>query len=311
MGKNLFYKELLKEAVEALDFIAVVDTMPMDIVQYAHVVLPECTYLERYDGIRSAANRTPSIALRMPARKPKYDSKPAWWIAKQLGERLGLGDYFDYEDYADVIDWQLKEMGSSLEEMQHLGVKNFPRKSGSPYFQDGEDMRLKTNTGKIELYSTELAALGFDPMPQFTQHPEPDPGFYRLIYGRAPMHTFSRTSNNANLHDLMDTNSLWMNPKTADVWGFSAGQEVYLKNQDGVISDFPIKIRVTERMRWDSVYMVHGFGHNNRKLTKAYGHGISDTDMITRVSIDPIMGGTGMRGNFVTFLTEKPMEAES
>jgi len=26
---------------------------------------------------------------------------------------------------------------------------------------------------------------------------------------------------------------------------------------------------------------------------------------------DPIMGGTGMRGNFVTFLTEKPEEVAS
>lgn len=311
LPKTIPNKAILKKAMEAVEFIAVVDTMPMDIVQHADVVLPECTYLERYDGIRSAANRTPSIALRMPARKPMYDSKPAWWIAKQLGERMGLGDYFDYNDYSEVIDWQLQQMGSSLEEMQHLGVKNFPRKSGSPYYQDGETLKLKTNTGKIELYSTELAALGFDPMPVFTKHPEPDPGFYRLIYGRAPMHTFSRTSNNANLSDLMDTNSLWMNPKTANVWGFSAGQEVYLKNQDGIVSDFPIKIRVTERMRWDSVYMVHGFGHSNRKLTRAFGRGISDTDMITNVSIDPIMGGTGMRGNFVTFLTEKPEEAES
>ncbi len=28
--------------------------------------------------------------------------------------------------------------------------------------------------------------------------------------------------------------------------------------------------------------------------------------MITNVMVDPIMGGTGMRGNFVTFLTEDP-----
>ena len=311
LPKTIPNKDILKEAVDAVEFIAVVDTMPMDIIQYADVVLPECTYLERYDGIRSAANRTPSIALRMPARQPKYDSKPSWWIAKQLGERLGLGDYFAYNDFSEVIDWQLQQMGSSLEEMQHLGVKNFPRKSGSPYYKDGEVMNLRTNTGKIELFSTELAALGFDPMPKFTKHPEPAAGFYRLIYGRAPMHTFSRTSNNANLYDLMDTNSLWMNPKTANVWGFKAGQEIFLKNQDGVVSVFPIKIRVTERMRWDSVYMVHGFGHTNKKLTRAYGHGINDTDMITHVSIDPIMGGTGMRGNFVTFLTEKPEEAES
>jgi thiosulfate reductase/polysulfide reductase chain A len=33
--------------------------------------------------------------------------------------------------------------------------------------------------------------------------------------------------------------------------------------------------------------------------------------MITKVHIDPEMGGTGMRGNFVTFLTEAPSKGKS
>jgi len=125
------------------------------------------------------------------------------------------------------------------------------------------------------------------------------------------MHTFSRTSNNPNLHDLMDTNSVWVNPKVADLWDLEKGQKVWLQNQDGVVSTFPIKVRITERIRWDSVYMVHGFGHNNKKLTRTYGRGVSDANLITNIMVDPMMGGTGMRGNFVTFLTTDPgMEVE-
>lgn len=50
--------------------------------------------------------------------------------------------------------------------------------------------------------------------------------------------------------------------------------------------------------------MVHGFGHNNKKLTRAHGRGINDTELVTNVKIDPVMGGTGMRSNFVTFITD-------
>jgi thiosulfate reductase/polysulfide reductase chain A len=50
--------------------------------------------------------------------------------------------------------------------------------------------------------------------------------------------------------------------------------------------------------------MVHGFGHNQKKLQRCFGRGASDTQMITKVLVDPTMGGTGMRGNFVTFVTE-------
>jgi len=298
-------KELIEKALDAVEFVVVCDTMPMEITGYADVILPECTYLERYDGIRSATNRVPSIALRMPAAKPKYKTQPAWWIAKQLGERLGLGEYYKYDDFEEVIEWQLKKLGTSLEEMKKIGVKKFERTSGPLYLADGEDYDFGTNTGKVELYSTELAALGFDPMPTYTAHPEPEEGFYRLIYGRAPMHTFSRTVNNPNLSDLKDENKIWVNPRVAKIWNLKADQEVFLKNQDGVVSSFPIKVRITERIRWDSVYMVHGFGHNNKKLSRAFAKGASDTQLITHVDIDPMMGGTGMRSNFVTFITDK------
>lgn len=300
------------KAMENLDFLLVIDTMPMEITGYADVVLPECTYLERYDLIRDSPHREPYIALRMPAVEPKYDSKPAWWITKQLAEKMGLGDYFPYDDITELLDWQLKKIGSSLEEMKRIGVKKLDREHGGLYFQKGEDIEFNTPTGKIELYSNEIAAEGFDPIPVYTAHPEPDPGFYRLIYGRAPMHTFSRTANNHNLWDLQKENAVWVNPKVAELWDLKKDQLVWLKNQDGVVSSFPIKVRITERIRWDSVYMVHGFGHSDKKLRRAYGNGANDTELITRVMVDPIMGGTGMRGNFVTFLTEQPQkEAKS
>ena len=299
-------KKLFKEAAEAVEFIAVMDTMPMEVTGYADVVLPEATYLERYDFIRAAQNRIPNVALRMPAIKPRFDSKPAWWITKQIGERLGLHAYFNYDDYSEVIDWQLKQIGTSLEEMKTIGVKSFPRQSGPLYIGNGEDYEFNTNTGKVELYSTDFADAGFDPLPIYTPHPEPPQNFYRLIYGRAPMHTFSRTQNNHFLWDLMKENSVWVNPKVSSLWGLKDGQKVWLKNQDGITTSFPVKVRITERVRWDTVYMVHGFGHSDKKLTRAYGRGASDEEMITRVAEDPIMGGTGMRGNFITFIQENP-----
>ena len=39
---------------------------------------------------------------------------------------------------------------------------------------------------------------------------------------------------------------------------------------------------------------------------RTYNKGVADSDLITKVHIDPVMGGTGMRGNFVTFLFEQP-----
>jgi thiosulfate reductase/polysulfide reductase chain A len=307
-GTNLILtmpdESITRKAIESLDLLVVVDTMPMEITGYADVVLPECTYLERYDDIRVSAHRKPQIALRMPALKPKYNTKPAWWMAKELANRMDLGHFFPWKDIEEMLEWQLKQLGSSLDEMKKIGVKTFERSNDDLYFAPGEAAEFTTTSGKIELYSTDLEAYGFGPMPVYTAHEEPQTGFYRLIYGRAPMHTFSRTSNNPNLTDLMDENTVWIHPKVAKEWGLTTDQYIHLKNQDDRISQFPIRVRITERIRHDSVYMVHGFGHDQKKMTRCFGRGASDTALITTVLVDPSMGGTGMRGNFVTFITD-------
>lgn len=300
------------KAIQALDLMVVIDTMPMEITGYADVILPECTYLERYDDIRVSKHREPTIALRMPAAKPKWNTKPAWWMAKGIAEKMDLGHYFPWKNIEEKLDWELKQVGTSLEEMQRIGVKKYKRQFDDLYpMENLEDFEFNTNTGKIELFSTAMEDEGYDPLPKYTAHEEPPEGYYRLIYGRAPMHTFSRTANNPNLTDLMDENSVWVNPKVAKEWDLRNDQYLWLENQDGVLSKTPIKVRVTERIRFDSVYMVHGFGHTNNKLSRANGKGASDADLITRVHVDPVMGGTGMRGNFVTFRFEAGTEVSS
>lgn len=304
--QSLPQQDLTLKAIQNLDLLVVVETMPSEIASYADVILPEATYLERYDYLRTMANKQPNIALRMPAVEPKYNSKPGWWIAKKLGERLGVGKYFPWDDLSEVLDWQLKQIGLSLEKLQKEGVVNL--NSNEPlYIQDGSDYEFGTPTGKIELYSTYLENLGLPPLPVYTAHEEPPAGFLYFIYGRAPMHTFGRTINNPFLNDLMKENLLWVHPDTARLQGISNGDKVWLENQDGKITKFPVKVRITERIRRDSVFMVHGFGHSNPLLSRAYGKGASDTEMITKVKIDPVNGGTGMRLNFVRIHKQKPV----
>ncbi len=303
-------REKIFRAIDNQDLIVMVDTMPMEMTGYADVVLPESTYLERHDLCRAGKNRIPQIAFRMPAVEPLYDSKPAWWIARKLGLKLGLNDYYPWRDLEEVLEWQFKQVGTSIEEMTKIGVKTFEA-SEPIYIGEGEDFPFNTNTGKIELYSTDFAEKGYDAMPKFTQHETPQPGFYHFIYGRAPMHTFGRTQNNPYLHELMSENKLWVNPKVANIWGLKNDDYTYLRNQDGILSQFSIRVRVTERIRPDSVYLVHGFGHNRNMLSRAFGKGINDIQLITNIKIDPIVGSTGMRANFVEFVSPSEQREET
>jgi thiosulfate reductase / polysulfide reductase chain A len=287
------------KALQQLDFMVAIDIMPAEITGWADVVLPECSYLERYDDLRMSSGRVPSVALRAPAFEPRWDSKPGSWMVKELAKRLNLSEYFAWNTIEEYLDTRLQGIGSSLDEMKEKGV--ILLKDRYPiYFEDGIVPEFDTPSGKIELYSDMLAAYGFDPVPRYTRHPEPPEGYYRLIYGRAPMHTFGRTTNNPILTEVMAENTVWVSPKIAELHGIEPDTYVDLVNQDGARSN-RIKVRITERIRHDAVYMVHGFGHSDKRMKRSYNRGANDTGLITRVHTDPLMGGTGMRGNFVTF----------
>jgi thiosulfate reductase/polysulfide reductase chain A len=292
----------LQEAIDQQELVVVIDVQPAEITGYADIILPECSYLERYDPLRNSPERSPSLALRAPALKPLGESKPGWWIAKQIGERLGLGQYFPWKDYSEVLDWQLRQVGSSLEEMQQLGHKPYPRKTPL-YFGKHHKQPFRTPSGKIELYSSTLQKQGFDPMPSY-QSPTPVPkGYYRLNYGRVAAHTFGRTQNNPLLYELAPENVVWINPLVAANYQIKSGDSIRLKNPEGVTSNW-VRVRVTERIRPDSVYLPHGFGHTAQGLSLARGKGADGSELMTQPAIDPIMGGTGMRNSFVAILTE-------
>ncbi len=185
--------------------------------------------------------------------------------------------------------------------------------AGPLYFEEGAVPVFYTASGKIELYSQALAAQGFDPMPTWHEEDvdDPPPGYYRLLLGRSPVHTFGRTTNNRLLSEVMDENGVWVNRKVAERWGLKNGERVYLQNQDGVRSTFSAPVKVTDRIHPDAVFLVHGFGRKASKLRQVYGRGIDDAELISRYRTDPIMGGTGMNVNFVTFLRAAAVEAAS
>ena len=54
-----------------------------------------------------------------------------------------------------------------------------------------------------------------------------------------------------------------------------------------VFGSEPVQVKATQRIRSDCVYMVHGYGHTAKHLKYARGRGASDTNLMTRVKIDP------------------------
>lgn len=294
--QSLPQQEKTIEALQALDFVVAVDVLPAEITGWADVVLPEATYLERYDEPHAPMFREPFVALRQPVVAPLHESKPGWWIARELARRLDLADYFPWDDVEEYLDGRLRSAGLSLDEMRATGVHEDPPEP--LYIEDGIEPVFPTPSGKIELYCKQLELAGLDPLPNYRQHEQPGADEFRLLFGRTPTHTFGRTTNNRFLSQVYDENCVWLNASRAQEMGLSSGDEVDLVNQDDVRVG-PVKVRATQAIRPDCVYMVHGYGHTDPRLTFAKGRGVDDAALCSRVAIDPVMGGTGMNVNFV------------
>jgi thiosulfate reductase/polysulfide reductase chain A len=288
-------------AIQALDLLVVVDVVGSEIAGWADVVLPEATYLERYEELNVELFRDPFVALRQPVVEPPADQKPNWWIARELAVKLGLEAYYPWKTIEEYLDHRLKGAGLSLAQLQKQGLVAAPRPP--IYYEEGVAPSFSTPSKKIEFYSVQLKDAGHDPVPRYKRPDAGPPGSLRLLFGRSPVHTFSRTQTNPVLAQAMSENEVWVNADVAERAGLRSGDRVRLRNQDGVVS-LPVKVKATQAIRPDCVYMVHGFGHTAKGLRRALGKGASDAQLVTRYATDPLMGGTGMNVNFVTLERE-------
>ncbi|NNE18837.1 MAG: molybdopterin-dependent oxidoreductase, partial [Myxococcales bacterium] len=284
-------------AIQELDLMVVVDVIPSEIAGWADVVLPEAVYLERHDDLHLSWFRQPFVGLRQPVVEPPDDQKPGWWIARELANKLGLEAFYPWKDMEEYLRTRVESAGLSFDTLQERGIILGPKEP--LYFEEGVPAEFYTPSGKIEFYSNQLEAAGFDPVPKFTPPDEPPPGSFRLLYGRSPVHSFSRTQTNPILSDIEDENEVWLNENIARRYGLRSGDYVRLQNLEGITSK-PVRVKATQRIRGDCVYLTHGFGHAARGIFPKYKKGASDGRLMTKYKVDPLMGGTGMNVNFVT-----------
>ncbi len=276
------------EAFAKMDFITTVDIIMNDTSWFSDVVLPESSYLERYDPLNIVGNKA---FLRQPVIEPQGEGKSALWIYKELGTRLGLGDFFQYTDEEDYLKQQLAPLGVSLDQVRQKGYVDLPEEE--PEFTEPI---WNTPSTKIELFSTTLDKGGFAAVPQWEQPPAPASGQFYLLTGKVAQSTQFGSQNNQLLHKYSDDPRLWMNVATAKNMGLSDNDLVEVASPAGKIH---IKLESTQAIRPDCVYLTPGYGHLSKGLTVAYGFGASDSDLHLTFT-DPISGGQALSQTFVT-----------
>jgi len=285
---------LTKKALEKLDLIVAIDINYSDIAWYADVILPESTYLERTDCIQQANGLKPQMFLRKQVVEPRYDTRDGAMILKQIGERLGVGEFFPYENMDELVAWQLEGTGFTMEDFEKKGFVAYGK---SQIFWDRQDgIKFKTPSGKIEFKSSLLEDAGFESFPAYEPMPSPPDGQFRLVVGRNALHTHVSTQNNPYLNELCSENAIWINDQKAKELGIEDGDVVEVASKVG---SGKIKAMVTDLIHPEAVFMFHGFGHESEKAGRSYKKGVADGVLMENIS-DMIGGSPALHDTFVS-----------
>jgi thiosulfate reductase/polysulfide reductase chain A len=297
--------EAQKSILEKLDLLVAIDVNYSDTAWHADVILPEATYLERSSILATQRGLKPSFAMRRQAIAPRYDTKPAWEIFTLIAERMGAGSHFPYRRIEDIWDRQLEGTGVKVEDFDAKGFVTLAKK---PILMEGEDLKLKTPSGKIELVSSMLQKRSFESFKGYARPARPEAGSFRLTFGRSAVHTHAQSQNNPLLNEILPENTLWLNEGEAGKLGIRTGDtvEVSAGGQSGTI-----KAHVTPFIHPEAVFMLHGFGNEVPWKTRSFRKGLRDTKFAAGLleTIDPVGGGVANLEAVVKVRKAEPSEA--
>lgn len=154
--------------------------------QLADYVLPGDMWAER-DVLSPQFEVAPAFVCEQAFCEPAGSCKSWYYVVKGLADRLGFADQFPWEDEHELYDWRLAPLGLTWDELAvRQAVETEVPAAG----------RFVTPSGKVELASSVLAELGFDPLP-FYEEPS-DPGCEAAPEGAYR----ERKSYNTNLHQM-------------------------------------------------------------------------------------------------------------
>jgi anaerobic selenocysteine-containing dehydrogenase len=253
----------LKEAFKKLDLLVVADLFMSETAKLAHIILPVCSSVETL-GLAYNYGLTMGIPFAMLSKKliePIGESKPDWWIYSQLGRKMGYGEHFPWESDEEVVEHTLGPSGMTMKQL----LVDHPE--GIIFGKRSYEMpqKIKTPSGKIEVYSQSLAEFGYDPIPvhkEPTQSPVRAPELvkvfpYILVTGaRIPEYTHWQMKSITQLRSLAPDPIAWVHPSTAQEAGIIDGENIVVETRRGKAR---VKASVTEDMMPGVVTLTHGW----------------------------------------------------
>jgi formate dehydrogenase major subunit len=241
MGENPFLSDpninKVRKALSALDFLVVQDIFLTETAEFADVILPATTVIEK-DGTYTNTDRR--VQLGRKVLDPPGHARADWQIIQDLSNRIGLP--MDYSDPSEIFDELVSLMpnyaGLSYDNLGLTG-KLYP--NPDPLNSDGTvvlfDERFGTEDGLAHLVPAEWMPAKELPSDEYP---------FILNTGRLleHWHTGSMTRRSFALDAIQPEPHVFLNPGDAKAMGVADGDFVRVSSRRGTIE---LRARLSHR----------------------------------------------------------------
>jgi len=292
-----------------LDLHVVLEHVMTPTALLADYVLPVASKLEK-PLCSTSEDFAPFFQCGERAIEPMGERRSDYDVFRGLAIRLGFGEFFPWKTEEELAEYRLAPLGISFKE---AATKKYIITSDEPWTyktinpKTGEPTGFATPTGKVELYSTVLEQLGYDPLPFYEEPPESPvrtPELlkeYPLILTtggrfRPQFHSenrqFGMGMREQHPDPLMD-----IHPETAQSLGIADGDWAYIETRRGVIKQ---RARVTEGIHPRHVNVESHWWFPEQPAKEPWLHGLwqSNANVLTMDdpdTCDPLSGGWPVR----------------
>lgn len=305
--------------------IVVIDNFMTSSAKYADILLPDLMTVEQEDIIpNDYAGNMGYLIFLQPVTAPKFERKPIYWIMSEVAKRLGPDVYQQFTEGRTQEEWLKLLYAKMLEKdpqlpsydaLKEMGI--YKRKDPNGHFvaykqfcDDPQANPLKTPSGKIEIYSSQLAKIAsswelekdetISPLPvyasTFDGWDAPERSKFPLqLFG---FHFKARTHSSYGNIDILQAacrQEVWLNPVDADQRGIKNGDLVRVFNARGEVR---IPVKVTPRIMPGVSAMGQGAWHDANMSGDRVDHG-SCINTLTTHRPSPLAKGNPQHTNLV------------
>ena len=225
-------------------FTVVHDLFETDTARYADILLPATSQLEHVDLHKPYGHL--SLQYNMPAIERQGEARSNWDVMRALAAAMGFDEPWLQEDADEVIRGILTATARHNPLLNDMTLECLQAEGSVPIPIPAEQRipfaggAFRTPSGKVEIYSAQAAAKGYDPVPGWEPEVEAATGTEPAANGRLPLlcpaahHFVSSTfANQQVLRTKEGAPTLRIHPDDAAPRGIRSGQLVRVSNERG------------------------------------------------------------------------------